>query len=57
MRREKKVRGCEANGHHKACKKAVQAKIKANYQKKKAGERKVKKEGSVGPVGEVKHKV
>jgi len=30
---------------------------KAAYQKKKAGERKVKMEGSVAPMGEVRHKV
>jgi len=28
-----------------------------DYEKKKAGERKVKKEGSVAEAGEVKHKV
>jgi len=33
------------------------AKEKADYQKKKAGETKVKGEGSVAPAGEVKHKV
>jgi len=33
------------------------AKEKADYQKKKARERKVKKEGSVARAGEVKHKV
>jgi len=33
------------------------AKEKVDYQKKKAGERKVKKDGSVAPEGEVKHRV
>jgi len=33
------------------------AKEKAEYQKTKAGERKVTKEGSVAPAGEVRHKV
>jgi len=33
------------------------AKEKADYQKKKDGARKVKKEGSVAPAGEIKHKV
>ena len=56
-RREKKVRGFEANSDRKACKTAVQVKEKEDYQKKKAGERKVKKEGSVAPAGEVRDKV
>jgi len=33
------------------------AKKKADYQKRKAGERQVTKEGSVAPAGEVRHKV
>jgi len=33
------------------------AKEKADYRKKKDGARKVKKEGSVAPAGEIKHKV
>ena len=33
------------------------AKEKADYQKKKAGERKTKKEGSLAPAEEIKHKV
>ena len=38
-------------------KKQYTAKEKADYQKKKAGERKVKKEGSVAPTGEVGYTV
>jgi len=38
-------------------KKQYTATEKAAYQKKKAGERKVKKEGSVAPMGEVRHTV
>jgi len=41
----------------KRVKKQYMAKEKADYQKKKAVERRVKKEGSVAPVGEVKHTV
>jgi len=41
----------------KHVKKQYTAKEKADYQKKKAGERKMKKEGSVAPAGEIKHKV
>ena len=41
----------------KRVKRQYTAKEKADYQKKKAGERKVKKEGSVAAAGEVKHKV
>jgi len=41
----------------KRVKKQYTAKEKVDYQKKKAGERKVKKEGSVAPAGEVKHNV
>jgi len=41
----------------KGVKKQYTAKEKADYQKKKAGERRVKKEGSVAQVGEVKHTV
>jgi len=41
----------------KRVKKQYTATEKAAYQKKKAGERKVKKEGSVAPKGEVKHTV
>jgi len=41
----------------KRVKKQYAAKEKADYQKKKAGERKVKKEGSVAPAGEIKHTV
>jgi len=41
----------------KRVKRQYTAKEKADYEKKKAGEGKVKKEGSVAPAGEVKHKV
>jgi len=41
----------------KRVKKQYTAKEMADYQKKKAGERKVKKEGSVAPTGEVRHTV
>jgi len=41
----------------KRVKKQYTAKEKADYQKKKAGERRVKKEGSVAPTGEVRHMV
>jgi len=41
----------------KRVKRQYTAKEKADYQKKKAGERKVKKEGSVAPKGEVRHTV
>jgi len=41
----------------KRAKRQYTAKEKADYQKKKAGERKMKKEGSVAPEGEVKYKV
>jgi len=41
----------------KGVKRQYTAKEKADYQKKKAGERKVKKEGSLEPPGEVRHKV
>jgi len=41
----------------KRVKRQYTATEKAAYQKKKAGERKVKKEGSVAPRGEVKHTV
>ena len=41
----------------KYVKRQYTAKEKGDYQKKKAGERKVKKEGSVAPAAEVKHKV
>jgi len=41
----------------KRVKKQYTATEKAAYQKKKAGERKVKKEGSVAPTGEVRHTV
>jgi len=41
----------------KRVKKQYTAQEKANNEKKKAGERKEKKEGSVAPVGEVKHTV
>jgi len=41
----------------KRVKKQYTATEKAAYQKKKAGERKVKKEGSVAPKGEVRHTV
>ena len=41
----------------KGLKKQYTAQEKAAYQKKKAGERKVKKEGSVAPAGAVKHTV
>jgi len=41
----------------KRVKKQYTAKEKADYQKKKAGERKVKKEGSVAMAGEIKQKV
>jgi len=41
----------------KCVKKQYTAKEKADYQKKKAGERMVKKERSVAPLGEVKHTV
>jgi len=41
----------------KRVKKQYTAKIKADYQKKKAGERKVKKDGLVAPAGEIKHQV
>jgi len=41
----------------KGAKKQYTATDKAAYQKKKAGERKVKKEGSVAPTGEVRHMV
>jgi len=41
----------------KRVKRQYTAKEKANYQKKKAGERKVKKEGSVALAREVKHMV
>jgi len=57
MRGEKKVRGFEANGTRKGCTKEYMAKEKADYQKKKARERRVKKEGSLAPAGEVRHKV
>jgi len=41
----------------KCVKKRYTAREKAAYKKKKAGERKVKKEGSVAPTGEVRHRV
>jgi len=41
----------------KRVKKQYTAREKAAYQKRKPGERKVKKEGSVAPAGEIKHKV
>jgi len=41
----------------KRVKRQYTATEKAAYQKKKAGERKVKKEGSVAPTGEIRHKV
>jgi len=41
----------------KRVKKQYMAKEKAHYQKNMAGERKVKKEGSVAPTGEVRHMV
>ena len=41
----------------KCVNKRYPAKEKADYQKDKAGERRVKKEGSVAPGGEVKHRV
>jgi len=41
----------------KQVKKQYTAKEQVDYQKKKAGERKVKKKGSVAPAGEVKHTV
>jgi len=41
----------------KRVKRQYTAKEKGDYQKRKAGERKVKKEGSVAPAGEVKRKV
>jgi len=41
----------------KHVKKQYTGKEKADYQKKKAGERKVRNEGSVAPAGEVRHKV
>jgi len=41
----------------KCVKKQSMAKEKADYQRKKAGERRVKKEGSVAPAREVKHRV
>jgi len=41
----------------KCVKKKYTAQEKAAYHKNKAGERKVKKEGSVAPEGEVKHRV
>jgi len=41
----------------KRVKKQYTATEKAAYQKKKAGERKVEKEGSVAPTGEVRHTV
>jgi len=41
----------------KRVKKQYTAQEKAGYQKKKAGKRRVKKEGSVAPKGEVKHRV
>jgi len=41
----------------KGVKRQYTAKEKADDQKKKAGERKVKKEGSVAPTGEVRHTV
>ena len=41
----------------KRVKKQYTTKEKVDYQRKKAGERKVKKEGSVAPKGEVRHTV
>jgi len=41
----------------KHVKKQYTAREKVDYQKRKAGERKVMKEGSVAPAGEIKHKV
>jgi len=41
----------------KGIKKQYTTKEKSDYQKKKAGERKLKKEGWVAPAGEVRHKV
>jgi len=41
----------------KRVKKQSTAKEKADYQKKKAGKRKVKKEWSVAQAGEIRHKV
>jgi len=38
-------------------KKQYRAKEKADYQKKNAGERKVKTEGAVAPAGEVRYKL
>jgi len=41
----------------KLVKRQYTAQEKVAYQKQKAGERKVKKEGSVAPAGEVRHTV
>jgi len=57
-RREKrKFEDSEPTVPVKRVKKQYTAKEKADYPKRMAGERKLKKEGSVAPAGEIKHKV
>jgi len=54
---KRKLEGSKPTVTAKGVKRQYMAKEKADYEKKKAGERKIKKEGSVAPAGEVKHKV
>jgi len=54
---KRKFEDSKATVAAKRVKKQYTATEKAAYQKKKAGERKVKKEASVAPKGEVKHTV
>ena len=56
-RPEKKIRGFEAHGYRETYIKQYKAKEKADYQNKKTGERRMKKDGSVAPAGEVKYTV
>jgi len=54
---KRKLEDSEPTVTAKHVKRQYRAKGKADYQKKKAGERKAKKEGSVAPAGEVNHQV
>jgi len=50
-----KFRGLEAHSYRETCIKQYKAKEKADYQKKKTVERRVKKDGLVAQAGKVKH--
>jgi len=54
---KRRFKDSQSTGGAQRVKKQYTATEKAAYQKKKAGERKVKKEGSVAPTGEVRHTV